>query len=67
MAKMAKWRPASSCLQVRLIPPSSSAVNGGFKPLPLRQVKAEQIGALVRVSGIVTRVSDVKPLVEVAT
>jgi len=52
--------------EVRLIPPSLGE-SGGFKPLPLREVKAEQIGALVRVSGIVTRVSDVKPLVEVAT
>ena len=49
--------------QVRLEP----LHGGGSKPMPLREVHAEHIGQLVKVSGIVTRVSDVKPLVEVAT
>ncbi|KAM0954424.1 putative DNA helicase [Dioscorea sansibarensis] len=35
-------------------------------PLTLRQVKASNIGQLVKVSGIVTRCSDVKPLMQVA-
>ena len=50
---------------MRLLPPSSG--HGGFKPLPLREVRAGHVGHLVRVSGIVTRVTDVKPLCEVAT
>uniref|UniRef100_M8BNG1 DNA replication licensing factor MCM7 n=1 Tax=Aegilops tauschii TaxID=37682 RepID=M8BNG1_AEGTA len=35
-------------------------------PLTLRQVKASHIGQLVKISGIVTRCSDVKPLMQVA-
>ncbi|KAG0480073.1 hypothetical protein HPP92_010931 [Vanilla planifolia] len=35
-------------------------------PLTIRQVKALHIGQLVKISGIVTRCSDVKPLVQVA-
>uniref|UniRef100_A0ACD5YJN3 Uncharacterized protein n=2 Tax=Avena sativa TaxID=4498 RepID=A0ACD5YJN3_AVESA len=35
-------------------------------PLTLRQVKASNIGQLVKISGIVTRCSDVKPLMQVA-
>jgi DNA replication licensing factor MCM7 len=35
--------------------------------LPLRQVRAAQIGKLVRVRGIVTRVTEVKPMLQVAT
>ena len=37
------------------------------KPLALRQVKASNIGEYVRIQGIVTRVTDVKPLMTVAT
>ena len=48
--------------QVRLEPLTGASA----KPMPLRKVHAQHIGKLVRVSGIVTRVSDVKPLVEVA-
>lgn len=35
-------------------------------PLTLRQVKASHIGQLVKISGIITRCSDVKPLMQVA-
>ena len=34
--------------------------------LTIRQVKASNIGQLVKISGIVTRCSDVKPLMQVA-
>ena len=37
------------------------------KAVPLRQVRASQIGALLTVKGIVTRVSEVKPSIAVAT
>ncbi|KAI5642329.1 MCM OB domain-containing protein [Phthorimaea operculella] len=37
------------------------------KPVPIREVKAEQIGKLVTVRGIVVRCTDVKPLLVVAT
>lgn len=36
------------------------------KPFTIREVKASYIGQLVRISGIVTRCSDVKPLMQVA-
>lgn len=36
------------------------------RPSTIREVKASQIGQLVRISGIVTRCSDVKPLMQVA-
>ncbi|KAK8925711.1 Protein PROLIFERA [Platanthera zijinensis] len=35
-------------------------------PLTIRQVKASNIGQLVKIAGIVTRCSDVKPLMQVA-
>ena len=47
--------------EVKIVPPTKS------KSISLREVKSEHIGALVRVSGICTRVSDVKPMVSVAT
>ncbi|CAK4081954.1 unnamed protein product [Aphanomyces euteiches] len=37
------------------------------KPVPIRDVKASKVGSLVRIKGMVTRVSNVKPLVVVAT
>ncbi|XP_063223755.1 DNA replication licensing factor Mcm7 [Bacillus rossius redtenbacheri] len=37
------------------------------KPLPIREVKAEHIGKLVTVRGIVTRCTEVKPMMAVAT
>lgn len=36
------------------------------RPSTLREVKASNIGQLVKISGIVTRCSDVKPLMQVA-
>ncbi|KAG2773982.1 DNA replication licensing factor [Phytophthora cactorum] len=38
-----------------------------FKAVPIRDVKAAKVGALVRIKGMVTRVSTVKPLLTVAT
>ncbi|TYI69365.1 hypothetical protein E1A91_D08G150100v1, partial [Gossypium mustelinum] len=37
-----------------------------WRPFTIREVKASCIGQLVRISGIVTRCSDVKPLMQVA-
>ncbi|MFQ6619346.1 hypothetical protein Gotur_000962, partial [Gossypium turneri] len=37
-----------------------------WRPFTIREVKASYIGQLVRISGIVTRCSDVKPLMQVA-
>ncbi|MBA0826511.1 hypothetical protein Goarm_011356, partial [Gossypium armourianum] len=37
-----------------------------WRPFTIREVKASYIGQLVRISGIVTRCSDVKPLIQVA-
>ncbi|MCL7042190.1 hypothetical protein MKW94_009130, partial [Papaver nudicaule] len=39
---------------------------GQARPFTIREVKASNIGQLVRISGIVTRCSDVKPLMQVA-
>jgi DNA replicative helicase MCM subunit Mcm2 (Cdc46/Mcm family) len=36
------------------------------RPFTIREVKASNIGQLVRIAGIVTRCSDVKPLMQVA-
>ncbi|KAL3670712.1 hypothetical protein V7S43_003900 [Phytophthora oleae] len=38
-----------------------------LKAVPIREVKAAKVGALVRIKGMVTRVSTVKPLLTVAT
>nr|CCA20701.1 conserved hypothetical protein [Albugo laibachii Nc14] len=38
-----------------------------LKPVAIRHVKARHVGALVRITGMVTRVSNVKPLLTVAT
>ncbi|EQC26896.1 hypothetical protein SDRG_15229 [Saprolegnia diclina VS20] len=37
------------------------------KPVPIREVKASKVGSFVRIKGTVARVSNVKPLVIVAT
>ncbi|PXF44006.1 DNA replication licensing factor MCM7 [Gracilariopsis chorda] len=37
------------------------------KPIPLRMVRSEHVGRLLTVTGIVTRITEVKPRVEVAT
>jgi DNA replication licensing factor MCM7 len=47
--------------EVRLIPGIK------MKALPIREVKANKVGNLVRIKGMVTRVSNVKPLITVAT
>merc|ERR1740124_744818 len=39
----------------------------GQKPLAVREVRSESIGGLVKVRGIVTRITEVKPFVQVAT
>lgn len=46
---------------VRIIPRTAD------KPFRLREVRAPQIGSLVTIRGVVTRASDVRPLVEVQT
>lgn len=47
--------------EVRLVPGVK------MKAVPIRQVKAAKVGQLVRIKGMVTRVSNVKPLLTVAT
>jgi DNA replication licensing factor MCM7 len=47
--------------EVRFLPLSREAV------LPLREVRADQLGRLVTIKAIVIRASDIKPLVTVAT
>jgi len=42
-------------------------LNSDIKALPIRDVKASQIGKLVNVRGIVTRAAEVKPMLQVAT
>jgi len=37
------------------------------KPIPIRDVKAQSIGKLVNIRGIVTRATEVKPMLQVAT
>ena len=37
------------------------------KVLPIREVKAGQIGKLISIKGIVTRATEVKPMMQVAT
>ena len=43
------------------------SATGKKKITKMREIKANQIGALIQVKGIVTRVSDVKPCIVVAT
>jgi DNA replication licensing factor MCM7 len=47
--------------QIKIIAPAK------MKPAALREIKAEKIGQLVRVRAMVTRITDVKPLMRVAT
>lgn len=37
------------------------------KPIPVREVKAKDIGKLVTITGVITRTSEVKPMLVVAT
>ena len=45
---------------IRFIPPTKSRVT------PMREVRADSIGCMVRVRGLVTRITQVKPLLHVA-
>ena len=45
---------------IHFIPPTKQKI------LPMREVKADNIGTLVRMRGLVTRISQVKPLLKVA-
>ncbi|KNC51000.1 prolifera [Thecamonas trahens ATCC 50062] len=47
--------------ELRFIPPSKKEVMG------IREAGAEQIGSLITLSGVVTRITEVKPLIQVAT
>ncbi|GLD97128.1 hypothetical protein PINS_up005811 [Pythium insidiosum] len=47
--------------EVRIVPGVKT------KAVPIREVKASKVGSLVRIKGMVTRVSNVKPLITVAT
>ncbi|KAJ0400619.1 hypothetical protein ATCC90586_008486 [Pythium insidiosum] len=47
--------------EVRIVPGVKA------KAVPIREVKASKVGSLVRIKGMVTRVSNVKPLITVAT
>lgn len=47
--------------ELRIVPPS------GMKAEALREVRAGAVGQLVRIRAMVTRVSDVQPLVSVVT
>ena len=45
----------------------SFKLNSDIKPLPVRNVNADSIGKLVNIRGIVTRATEVKPMLQVAT
>jgi hypothetical protein len=49
------------CSEVRIIPQTK------MKAMAIREVKAADIGHLVTIKGIITRCTDVKPLMSVAT
>lgn len=49
------------------VPPRYLKATSAQKQLAMREIKAREIGRLVKVSGMVTRISDVRPLVTVAT
>lgn len=56
--------PSFACrvrYELRIVPPSS------IKAEALREVRAGAVGQLVRIRAMVTRVSDVQPLVSVVT
>ncbi|KXL43685.1 MAG: hypothetical protein FE78DRAFT_151760 [Acidomyces sp. 'richmondensis'] len=52
-------------LNFKPIAPSASSSEKGPKALAVRQIRGEQLGHLITVRGIATRVSDVKPSVQV--
>ena len=39
-------------------------LNSDIKPMAIRNVKADQIGKLVNIRGIVTRATEVKPMLQ---
>lgn len=52
-------------LSFKPVTPSGSSAEKGSKALAVRQVKGEHLGHLITVRGIATRVSDVKPSIQV--
>ena len=52
-------------LSFKPVTPSGSNAEKGSKALAVRQVKGEHLGHLITVRGIATRVSDVKPSIQV--
>lgn len=52
-------------LNFKPVTPSGSSSERGSKALAVRQVRGEHLGHLITVRGIATRVSDVKPAVQV--
>ncbi|KAK3702382.1 DNA replication licensing factor MCM7 [Vermiconidia calcicola] len=52
-------------LNFKPITPSGSSSEKGSKAMAVRQVRGEQLGHLITIRGITTRVSDVKPSVQV--
>jgi DNA replication licensing factor MCM7 len=52
-------------LNFKPITPSGSSSEKGMKAMAVRQVRGEHLGHLITVRGITTRVSDVKPSVQV--
>ena len=50
------------CSELRLVPGAKERAKGQ----PLRTIRAAQMGELVTLKGIVTKCSDVKPLLQVA-
>ncbi|WPH02825.1 Hypothetical protein R9X50_00569300 [Acrodontium crateriforme] len=52
-------------LNFKPVIPSSSSSDKGVKAMAVRQVKGEHLGHLITVRGIATRVSDVKPSIQV--
>ena len=52
-------------LSFKPVAPSGSSAEKGSKALAVRQVRGEHLGHLITVRGIATRVSDVKPSIQV--
>ncbi|PAA53725.1 hypothetical protein BOX15_Mlig017658g3 [Macrostomum lignano] len=60
-------RDPSNRLPPRLVRRFEAYFTGSGRLVPIRQVRAAHIGRLVEVRGVVTRATEVKPQVEVAT
>lgn len=52
-------------LNFKALTPSASSTDRNAKPLAVRNIKGEHLGHLITVRGITTRVSDVKPSVQI--